>query len=149
MHKNPIWLGLVTLILLVTLFFSVKALSKIRDYSALDSSVQAEILKWSVEEKSSERYLLNVDYSFPFAGKVIHDSETWRDLSFRNPWAAQQHIEQMQKSKILVHFDASNPSHSSLQRPFPLRESIYALVMIGLLAYFIALGYYVGQMGRK
>ncbi|CCB85441.1 MULTISPECIES: hypothetical protein [Parachlamydia] len=152
MRKNQGWLIFLLIIGLPTFFFSGTALYKLYNYSHLDAKTQAEKIEWSVikEEPWSilnlvgwgeERYILKVAFEFESEG-VFYKKEAYDDsFRFRNEWAAQQEIAQEQNKKHFVWFQSSNPRHANLQKAFPVKECLSAIVLLGIFIYFVCLGF--------
>ena len=145
MHKNNYWLLFVCLLLLTTLWFTGKAVYRAIDYSRFSEKSKLSELSWKYEALSGESFIPIGKYAFTFKGKSYTGETALTSLTYRNAWAVQQDHQQLSKIYPQVWLDPKNPSHSTLQKMFPLKESISALIMCGLCIYFIGLGYYVAK----
>lgn len=156
MHKNPVWLTLLTVLALIVLIFSGITVHRVLNYYYLDASVPAERVDWSIMELKKhsvfelvglgeELFALKGDYAFTVADKPFLGSSTLDDPLFRNLYAAQQELAAVRTKPAKVWYNSSNPAYSSLQKKFPLKECLSASILFGLLLYFIWLGFSVGR----
>lgn len=144
--KDRLMMVLVVVLGLCALWFSGSSLWKATQYLRLSSSISPQAISWSVEEKSDERYLLHGNYTFMVNGKQFHGEDTLQSPFFLNPWATEQAIKNKSFDQPLVWYSAGNPHYSSLQKKFPLKECLSALILWGLVMYFYGLDYYVARV---
>lgn len=149
--ERYVWNGLIAAMLLVTLWFSMKSLYHLYEYCSLNSQVVASSSQWSVREISDERYLLQADYRYEVKG-VSYEGHTLLDSpTFRNRWAAEQTIPEYNSKQWQVWYSERNTEYSSLQKSFSIKEFVSAILLWGLLVYFVWLRYYYAAkfMGKK
>jgi len=143
MHKNVVWQAFLTLISAIALWYTIAALYSYYSYSHLKIQIPASHVEWHIIEKSEEHYLLEASYEIEFKTKFYAGSTRFADEPYRNQWAAEQAIKEYRGKKWKVWFDPQNPQYSSLQKNFPLKESVSAIFLWGLILYFLWLGFYV------
>lgn len=145
MHRNPVWISFLILILCIVGWFTFQAGWKVFQYKQLDAVVTASNIDWQAKELGTDIFALEGRYTYqvnetPYSGVTV-----FKDDLFRNAWAAEQVIPIYSKEETQVWFSRTNPQHSSLQKKFPLKECITAAFLAGLLGYFLWLGFYVGR----
>lgn len=141
MYKNPLWLLFLTVITLVTAWYGGVAFLRLHRYIQLDTQVETTDIQWSVKKLGEDRYRVNGAYSFIVEGQHYENLWMMQEV-YRNPWAAEKALARHQSHRWTVWVDSSNPRYSSLQKTFPLKDCVSATVLLGLLTYFIGLGYY-------
>lgn len=144
MHRNPYWMLFMILFLLGILGYSTYAFYEVWQYMRLDKQVKAQSIQWSIITASDEAYIPNASYSFKMGGKD-YKNYTRLNETYLNEWAAQEAIDRLKQAPPLVWFDSSSPDISTLQKNFPLKASLYAILLWMLGLYFAGLGYYVNR----
>jgi hypothetical protein len=144
MARNPFWLLFISLIILGVLGYTTYTLTQVWQYMRLDQQTEAQQIQWSVLPISDESFIPFAIYSFRIHGKSYQGETRWQE-SYLNQWAAQEAIVRLEKNPPPVWFDSSAPQVSSLQKLFPLKESLYSLLLWILGIYFLGLGYYVNR----
>lgn len=122
----------------VALWFSWLALTELFTYSVLTAHTPAQSIQWSVVEVSDERYLLRGTYVF-FVGEAQYSGATTLQQRYRNAWAASKDIPEHESQRWEVWYSPTHLTYSSLQKNFPFKECISALVLWGIVVYFIIL----------
>ncbi len=134
-----IWRILAVIATAIALWFSSIAAYQLFQYLRLDSFAQAEVTKWSIKELSSSRFAVEVFFEFQAKGKKYQGKSLLKSPIFLNPFAAEDAVKAKKKQTFFAWYQPSNPGISSLQRDFPLKSMIHALVTLGVLIYFIFL----------
>ena len=144
MHKNKFWLGFLIFVILVTLGNVSLATYRYLSYRQLQA--QAPLLNFSTEinEISDTYYFVEVNYTFLVNGKTHSGNSFSTERHFLNHWAAEEEEKAFNARPPKVWYDPNNPEHSTLVKKFPLRDIGSSLALIGLLVYFLWLGYRVG-----
>lgn len=146
LHKNKVWLCFLSIIFLITCAYTGKTLYKLYDYMSLSSLTHSKSIEWSVNAETEDLYLPAARYAFEAKGKVYEGEMLFSQEAYRNPWAAEESLKNLAATYHSVWFSPSDPAHSSLQKKFPLKESIYAGVLWALSVYFFWLGAYVAKV---
>jgi hypothetical protein len=144
MSRNPFWILFLSLIILGVLGYTTHTLIKVWQYIRLDQQIEAQHIQWSVLPISDESFIPFATYFFNVHGKNYQGQARWQE-SYLNQWAAQEAIGRLEKNRPLVWFDSSAPEISSLQKLFPIKESLYSLLLWTLGIYFVGLGYHVNR----
>jgi hypothetical protein len=145
MHKNFLWQAFLLVIIAISLWYTISAIYLYDSYAHLKILTTTSSIQWEAEEHAEDRFILKANYIFVYKGKFYHGSTSLEDTAYRNLWAAEKTIKELTNSNLKVWFDPENPNHSSLQKKFPLKESIYAAFLWGLILYFLWLGFYVAR----
>jgi len=156
MHKNPIWLFLLGFLSLIVLAFTATTAYKAYPFYRLDAQTMTAELMWSplkIERWSlgdlmgweEELYALKGTYEFEDKGTRYQGVTVLDAPLFRNEWAVEQELLSMRSKPALVWYDSHDPAYSALQKKFPLKESLSTALLIGVLLYFIWLGFSVGR----
>lgn len=144
MSRNPFWILFITFVILGVLGYTTHTFIKIWQYMRLDQQTETQYTQWSIRPVSDESFIPFATYSFHIYDKTYQGQTLWQK-SYLNQWSAREAIDRLEKNPPLVWFDSSNPEISSLQKLFPLKESLYSLLLWILGIYFLGLGYYVNR----
>jgi hypothetical protein len=142
MRRNLFWILFISVIFLGVLGYTTHTLIKVWQYMRLDQQTQAQDIRWSILSSNEEAFVPFANYSFIVQDKSYQGQTRWQE-TYLNQWTAQEAIMRLEHAPPLVWYDSSSPEISSLQKKFPLKESIYTLMLLILGVYFIGLGYYV------
>lgn len=145
MHKNFIWQSFLLVVLLTTLWYTGKAAYKYYGYARLTQKAIATDMKWSIQELSDEDYILESQYTFKVGDHLFQGMTSFANTPYRNQYSATKAKAEMSAQKWIVWYDASNPHNSSLQKDFPLKECVYAILLWGLMLYFLWISFYVAK----
>lgn len=109
--------------------------------SRLDKEVPIEHLEIKPVQISPEKFGIEATYRYlGQEGKQLFD-----DSAYLNPYGAEKGGEKLLKEVNSVWVNSRNPKESALQKSFPYKELAYALLLWGILLYFIFLGWRVGK----
>jgi hypothetical protein len=145
MHRNGLWLIFLSLFLLISAWFAVKAGRQLAGYVRHSEAVMAKIDSWGVAREGGSKFFITAKYTYRFKGVDYEGAGELSDRSYRNPWAAEAAIPHLAEKEWSVWIDPKRPGRSLLVRALPLKDIVYALVLVGLLIYFSWIGYQVGQ----
>jgi hypothetical protein len=144
-HSNRYYLAFMLILGLIVFGYTGTALWRWYGHIRLSAHVTAEKVDWSVIEKGSSSYVLDGKYHFTVNGAAYVGETIFYDDNHLNIWSAEQAVPRYAEKKWTVWYQPSDPHYSSLQKKFPLKECLSALVMWGLWIYFFWLGLYVSQ----
>lgn len=156
MHKNPVWLFFLAFLSLIVLTFTGTTAYKAYPYFRLDAQTTTSNIMWSplkIEKWSlsdlmgweEELFALKGTYEFKNKGRLYEGFTVLDTPLFRNQWAAEQELLSMRSKPVTVWYDSSYPAYSSLQKTFPFKECLSTALLLGVLLYFIWLGFSVGR----
>lgn len=143
MHRNPVWIGFLILIGLCTLGYTIYTLSTVYNYHRLTGVESVQSAQWTIHPLGDDKYAPQAKYEFSYKGSAYQGETILSDDYDINTFAAKDKLEKFKKQEWKVWFDPSNPKYSSLQKKFPFKETVYAVALWFLLAYFVGLGRYV------
>lgn len=143
MHKNPLWLIFLAGISLVTLWFCGVAFYRVYQYSRLNGVTDATNITWSILKLDEDNYFPYAHYSYLIREKEYVGEEALKEKEYKNEWAVKESLPEITSKQWQVWYDPYSPAFSSLQRHFPLKEVVSAILLLGIVLYFFGLGYYV------
>jgi len=145
MHKNPLWLAFLAFVCVVMLWYVGSALYRLQEYYALSATTKVDVRDWSVKEIASDQFAPFARYTFTANGKMYEGQSALEYPIYRNAASMEKELPNFSLKTWSGWYNPANPQQSSLKKVFPLKESISGVVMLGLLLYFIWLGYYVAK----
>ena len=145
MHKNGIWLALLTLVTFITLWFSWGAVRELLAYRKYSGATEATITDWSVVQLNEEAFGVRVAYTYRVDHHLYHGESLLTATKMRNPWAAEEAITQYEKQHWTAWYNPDNLGDATLTRVFPTKSLISALLLWLLTLYFFWLGGYVSR----
>lgn len=141
LSKDAVWILLFVSLLASMLWFFIPAASNLYRYFSLSESVEASVSKWFIEETSLGEFHIGANYSFKLGEKTYHNETIFNSPKFRNPASADDEIKH-KPNHFLAFYSPQNADFSSLQKEFPLKESVSALILLILIFYFAGLKIY-------
>lgn len=144
-HNNRYYLAFMLILGFVVCGYTGTALWRWYGYISLSKQAKVETVEWSIVERGSSSYVMNGKYRFDLQGTKFEGETDFSDDNYLNGWSAEQGLKNYQAKSWNVWYQPSNPHYSSLQKKFPLKECLSAVVMWGLWFYFFWLGVYVAQ----
>ncbi len=117
------------------LWFGGKAVFELWGYSRLDKHTPVAVLDWQIVERGSRAYILG-SYTFEAQGKIYQGKTRFREPTFLNKLAAGYQLDEWKTHAWSAWYDPKNPECSSLQKLFPYKNCVYALLVMGVLGYF-------------
>jgi hypothetical protein len=141
-YKNWIWVGVIGLVAVLALWFVVRAGCEVYRYLQLDKVVEVSVESWSVEERGSNQYAVMATYTYDLGGKNYSGKEQVGG-KYPNPWAAGEAKNRFATQKWSAWVNPHHPEKSVLEKHFPVKKTVSALVLLGLALYFLLLGLYM------
>jgi hypothetical protein len=138
MHQNlfRLWLVLLVTSGAIALWYSGVALVGVCKFSLLNTQTSAEVMRWQVREISSSRFAVEADYQFTVKDVTYHGKTKFENPQFLNRFAAENYIANIGAKPWKMWYRESNPTRSSLEREFPQKNCLQALLTVGVFAYF-------------
>lgn len=131
-----LWVTLLVLSATCALCFSSIAITGIWKYVFLSTKTVSEITKWQVREHSLSRFVLEADYRYTVQGVVYQGNTVFEAPQFLNRYSAENYITGLEATRWQVWYIESNPSYSSMEREFPKKKCLQAILTIGVFVYF-------------
>ncbi|MFA6915998.1 MAG: hypothetical protein WC222_06345 [Parachlamydiales bacterium] len=142
MKTNKWFWMLVCLLTLSAVWVTWGTTKKLYTYYTLNARVPVKTISWKISALNDERYQLQGSYNFFIDTREYLGTAQLHSLIYRNPWAAEKGLRELEKERFNVWYSSKNPTINSLERDFPLKDCIYSVVILGLITYFGALGVY-------
>lgn len=142
MHRNPFWIAFLSLIGLCAMGYTLYAGMQLYHYIRLADRLIPQQVEWSIAKLGEDAFAPEARYQFSLEGKTYQGQTIWH-TRYLNAWAANEAAEKLKQHTLPVWFDASSPQVSTMDRHFPLKATLYLIMLWGLLLYFIGLGRYV------
>jgi hypothetical protein len=143
-----LWAFLFALAGALALWFSGMALYEVWGYCRLAARAPGTVEHWEVVERSSSSFAIRASYLFRVCGQERRGETLFREPYYLNPMSAACAVEQLQSRPWEVWFCPKDPSLSSLQRFFPWKKVIHALIVTGVACYFFFLKDYAVRLSR-
>jgi uncharacterized protein DUF3592 len=120
----------------VVLWFGGMACFELWGYFRLKSFAPAQVERWEIKE-SSAKYFLEGTYKYEVDGKLYEGRSRLKEPSFLNRLSAEEELKRWEGVRWSVWYNPSAPQVSSLQKLFPYKRVIYAVLSLGLFVYFL------------
>ena len=120
----------------IAIWFFGAAATKVWKFTRYDAHVPATVLKWEIRDLPSARFAVVAEYHFethqaPYEGQTVFEYP-----QFLNRYAAENYLKQLRVKDWKAWYRKANPSLSSLEKEFPQKECLQALLTVGVFAYF-------------
>ena len=138
MIKRLLQLRLVLLSItgLIMCWFAFQVLREGWTYVRLDVQAPAQVLRWEVKKLSSSHYALFATYRYRVNDQEFMGQTLFSTPSYPNHYAAEMDLKDRQAKEIYVWHQKRSPAFSSLQKKFPKKELMNAILTLGVLTYF-------------
>lgn len=139
MSKNlhRLWLILLAASGLIALWFSTSAVVGLWKFFRLNARAPAQILHWQVQELSSSRFAMEVEYQFKLDGKIYSGKKIIENPQFLNRFAAENYMMINGSKSWWTWYRSKNPSCNSLEKNLPKKKCLQSFLTIGVFIYFI------------
>lgn len=134
---------------LIALWYTGRLLMLLSEYWKRDLALVAQVTQWRVEEISAEEYALEASYTYEFngiqyAGKTLFDAPT-----YLNAYAAHADLDQWNGHAWEAWIQESCPSNATLQRKFPTKPLVQALLTFFVFVYFLCVLHLASKDSKK
>ena len=137
-----IWKALLFTLGSISIYFSYNAYIQLYNFFRLKEQTHANITNWSITNSPDNKYIVQAQYTFSFEDKQHQKAHLFKNHRSLNFWGANSTLKDLSSKPWSVWFDPKNASNSSLQKLFPYKESIYAILLFAIFIYFIFLSLY-------
>ena len=148
MQKNTPFLIFLLFVFSITLWYGAKSIFSLKNYYDYSNQVPAKIVSAQIREIKKDRFGF---FAF-FAYEVKEKSYLGKSLLtiYPNNLAAERRMNMLNKDeKILIWYQPSSPEHSIIEKSFPYKSVITAVLLVGLCVYLLILGYLTGLLKQK
>jgi hypothetical protein len=131
-----LWVVLLIVSVGIALWFSGTALLDLWKFARLNAQAPATVTKWEIRDLSSSRFAVEAEFLYEVNGTLYSGKTVFESHRFLNRFAAENHVKLLQVRSWQTWYRESNPSLSSLEREFPQKQCLQALLTIGVFTYF-------------
>jgi len=142
-----VWALLLGLSFGMVCWYSRQFAKQFYTYKKLSSEGQAQVNVWGIEKLKEGKFVIYAKYSYQVRGTLFSGNTTFDKIIFSNQVAAHEHLTDWKADSWTVYYDPQKPSHSTLQRPFPLKILLHILIGVGISIYFLYLRRYLSAFG--
>lgn len=146
--SKPLWKILFLVIGALALWKSIGATRGLWEYVRLGPEVSAQVTGWELIPKGS-KYALEATFSYAYRGKDFTTRTVFSKPYHLNRESAEEQIKKMSGMSWAAWVDPEHPQHASLEKIFPLRESVYALCLIAIFLYFVYIRFHLELLSRS
>lgn len=131
-----VWKILLVTAASISLWFLGQVVKDSWKFWRLSSLASAEVVNWQVKQLSSSRYVLEATYRYVIEGVEFTGKTLLRSRPHLNQYAAEKEIKNMPAQRVAVWYQKSHPSLSSLEKKFPKKELVNAVMTAAVFIYF-------------
>jgi hypothetical protein len=131
-----LWIILLAISAVIALWFSGIAAAGMWKFFRLNARTSAKILNWQIQELSSSRFALEADYQFEIKGVIHYGKTIFENQQFLNRFAAENSMRTSQSKSWQTWYRTSHPTCNSLEKEFPQKQCLQALLTLGVFVYF-------------
>ncbi len=135
-HFYRLWLILSVISGAIALWFFGIAANDMWKFFRLNAQSSVKILNWQVCELNSSRFALEACYQFELEGVIYHGKTIFEKPQFLNRFAAENYMRINGSKSRTTWYRTSNPAHNSLEKEFPQKRCLHALLTVGVFIYF-------------
>lgn len=132
------WTIFLILIGVVAGFFLGKAGWEVIGYLRLNAATEAHVKEWSIKESSSD-FLVAALYTYKVKNQEFEAKTIFTKPKYLNFSSAQSDLKKWDKHQWTAWYSSFSPKNSSLQKIFPFKSCIQALLSLGVWCYFLFL----------
>jgi hypothetical protein len=138
MTKNlyHLWWALLLISGGIALWFSGNALLGFWKFIQLDTQTSAQIFQWEIRDLSSSRFAIEASYRYEVQGRTYKGKTMFESPLFLNRYAAENYLKTLEAKGWRTWYKKRSPAFSSLEKEFPQKKCVQALVTVGVFAYF-------------
>lgn len=129
--------------------FITAALHDIWGYIRLEEHTVAFINRMKVIEVSPSQFAVRASYAFKARGKTYRGKTVFSKPFYLNRESAEREIQNRLSQTWTVWYQPSRPKICSLEKNFPLKKCLYALMTLGVFFYFVYLDHYRVDRSRS
>jgi hypothetical protein len=106
-------------------------------YFRLEEKLPASVYHWKVIEKSSSQFAIRASYTFEREGKTYRGKTIFSKPYHLNRISAEKQIKNFIPHPWQAWHQPGRPAISSLEKVFPVKKCLYALMALGVSLYFL------------
>jgi hypothetical protein len=142
-QKNLLYILGVVFVALLTLWSIIKLTKDLYTYISFDFPVEAHIRSLSVKEKSTNEFIINVEFSYLAFNQERLASSYLEEYVFFNEFAAYDYIKTLEKKKLKAWYKKSDPGLAVLEKRFPWKAVLNSTILVLIGIYFLGINRYL------
>ena len=136
---NIIWYFFISLSCFIALWFSSKTFIDIVRYQRLEKIAPIIVTRWEIEEKKEGIFFVGASYKYKVENEDFEGKATF-SRKFFNYHAAFDYLNKLaQKKDLVAWYSKKNVRKATLEKHFPVKNLVYAVVSTAIFIYFIIL----------
>jgi len=143
------WLVLVIIVSCISLWLFGRASYDLCRYAMLNRTAIAHVEGFSIEQTGSSRFVIKAEYSYEASGAKLKGETLFLNPYYLNRPTAERALKNWEKKQWQVFYSSWRPSFSSMQRMFPFKSCIHAVLALGVLVYFFFLRRYLLRLAES
>lgn len=144
MNPQLVWKGFLGIIFCVAFIYTSYTLVRLYAYYRTSETIAVNQIEWAIHSVAEDDVRLQAHYRFSKNQIGYEGNFHWPD-HYLNPWAAEEARQRFSQQAWTAWVDPSSPDYSTLQKTFPTKQCISALILWSLGIYFVLLGHYVAR----
>ncbi len=118
------------------------------EYYRYGPEVTAQVVHWELLPKGS-KYAIEATFTYDFRGTSYTTRAVLAKPYHLNRGSAEQYIQKMSGMNWTAWVDADKPQYATLEKHFPLKETVYAVCLLGILLYFVYIRFHLELLERS
>ena len=131
-----LWVALLSVTGLISSWFALQTIREVYKYVRLNTKASAEIVKWEIKAFSASHYALAATYHYTVGEQDFTGYTILTSSYYPNYYAAESQLKAQKNRFFPIWYQKNHPSYSSLQKNFPKKECVNALLTSGIFLYF-------------
>jgi hypothetical protein len=131
------FLAFIVLSGILSIFFINKTFWELKKYLSLNEKTKAEVTNLEIRETKKGKFLISATYSYNVKDKKLINKTIFKKPTFLNHFAAFAFLKKRAKEDFYAWYSSKNIKNSSLEKYFPIKNFIYAIISVAIFLYFI------------
>ena len=146
--SKPLWIALLILSGAGALWWGTSTGIALWHYWQIPTEIPAQATHYEVVPRGS-KYALEVSYTYVYQGRTFSGKTLLAKPYHLNRTAAMDAKESMEGMEWTAWVNPQHPEISSIQKNFPFKKTLYAVIVLGIFLYFSFLFWYVQFSARE
>lgn len=131
-----LWIVLLAVTGGIACWFVAVASMGLWNYFSMSETALATITHVQIKELSSSRFALETAYQYTVKGTEYSVQTVLRSPQFLNRFTAENELPAWKGRQCRVFYQKKNPKKSRLEKSFPTKQCLHAILTCGVLGYF-------------
>ncbi len=131
-----LWMVLIVISSVIALWFSGIVAKELWKFFQLNAKTSVKMINWQAHEITSSRFAIEAEYQFELKGVAYSGKTIFKKPQFLNRFAAENYMRIHGSKSWETWYRIGNPSCNSLEKQFPQKQCLQALLTLGVFTYF-------------